>query len=124
MTGLRGDGETRVYFLPTLRDASAPTPEELAAATEVGQCVDVGLTADPDAPGITSFDGPVPPFKPALLSREITLVIPVNVTVYRREVRRLIRRFRRLDRALQREDPRRRAMHADYARRRKARHRR
>lgn len=118
MTDLLGGGETRVYFLPEVRDPGAPTVEELEAGTEL---TDVTMF-DPEL-GSTE-DVAVPVRRMTAEARTITLTFKVDASQFIRNLRRLGYNVRRLERALRRGDPKVAAMHADYARRRKARHRR
>lgn len=114
MSDLIADGATRVYFLPALPDPTAPTREQLEAGIEVGVAGRLKFEKDEQA----VFDEPLLP------SRTITMTIRVDTSGFTREIRRARRYARRLARAFQRSDPALSAMHADYARRRKARRRR
>ncbi|HEY9414745.1 MAG TPA: hypothetical protein VIQ30_08315 [Pseudonocardia sp.] len=113
MSDLLGGGDTRVYLLENLADPSAPTLAELGAAVDLTPGIS-NVTFEPDED--TALGHVLPPQRP------ITFTIDVEirgVRVMRRNVRRFARDIERW-----RRNPKRAAMHADYARRRKARQRR
>lgn len=70
--------------------------------------------------GCGADQGDIPPFTTA----NIRLRIRMDISAILGRVRSFDRRFRKLRRLMQQEEPERTAMHADYARRRKARTRR
>lgn len=125
MADLFGHGKTRVSWMPSVGDASAPTRAELERSVDLGGLLTDGVkfTNDPDAPDCEpSALLPVP--------TEIVLTITGDVSGFCRAVFRMHRAAIRLERRYRRRhDP---ASHppplkvngAEYARRRRARRRR
>lgn len=95
-------------------DPSAPTRAQLEAGTEL-----TPFMSTPDIVTIDEVD--VPNREWTADAGTITLTIRADTRGFVRNLRRLRANFRRLERALRRGDPKLSAMHADYARRRKAR---
>lgn len=113
MTDLHGP-KPKVYFLESLPDPAAPTLVDLAAATDLSEAISE----------VT--------FEREYLDERIVLASPqpatltLTIRASERSIRDIRRTLRRFERNIQRwrRNPRRAAMHAEYARRRKARTRR